>query len=98
MVMQQLLNLHDPVYDGEKRIYLATVMFLSEDDYVPLEFLDDFNEMDALLTAIEGILINYFKPVLNTQNRKETIHSVNSQVHIQNFVGSILNDSFIYLK
>lgn len=46
----------------------------------------------------EGILINYFKPVLNTQNRKETIHSVNSQVHIQNFVGSILNDSFIYLK
>ncbi|MGF2144415.1 hypothetical protein ACQUEF_03565 [Vagococcus fluvialis] len=93
-----ITKLHGPEYGGKKRIYLATVMFLSEDEYVPLEFLEDFNEMDALLIAIEGTLINHFKPDLNTHNRKETIHSVNSQVHIQNFVGSILNDSFIYLN
>lgn len=92
-----ITKLHDPKFEGVKRIYLATVMFLSENEYIPLEFLDDFKEIKDLLIAIEGTLINSIKPVLNIQNIDRTMHHIGSQVHIQNFVRKVLNDKFFYL-
>lgn len=94
-----ITKLHDPKFNGMKRIYLGTVMFISKDnkDYIPLEMMASEQEMSELLAAIEGTLINSFKPELNTQNKKKTDYSIGSQLHIQNFVGSMLHDEFVYL-
>lgn len=69
-------------------------MFLNRDDYIPLEYITPLEYGRTLLSYTESILINHFKPELNTLllnggNEVPTIH-----FHIQNFTDTspFLND------
>lgn len=92
------LKLHNPKYENyKKRVYFGTVMFLNKDDYIPLEYITPLEYGKTLLNYTESILINYFKPELNTLlvnggNEVPAIH-----FHIQNFTDTspFLNDIFL---
>lgn len=94
-----LTKLLHPKYSiGQKKIYFGTVMFLSNDGYIPLEFLEDEKELALLLTQIESTLIAALRPELNTDYKLGTRHKISSQVHIQNTTSNFLNDKFIGLQ
>lgn len=92
-----ITKLHNSVYEGTiKRIYLGDIMFLSdENEYIPMEFLSKEEESNNLILQIEAALIHNLKPELNTQQINKKNFSINSQIFIQNFVGSILNQKTI---
>ena len=74
-------------------------MFLSDDkEYIPLEFIQSYDEAKKYLGEMEALLIAWFKPELNI--RKETAGEMKdlSIVHIQNFsdVSDFLNDYMVY--
>lgn len=82
------LKLHDPKYDGiEKNIYFATVMLLSENEYMPLEFIQPYTIAEKLLENVEAGLIYNLKPELN----KVHFHKNNAQfqmlLNIENHSG-----------
>lgn len=94
------LKLHHPKYSKyNKRVYFGTIMFLSDDkEYIPLEFIQSYDEAKKYLGEMEALLIAWFKPELNI--RKETAGEMKdlSIVHIQNFsdVSDFLNDYMVY--
>lgn len=95
------LKLHNPKYNSfNKRVYFGSVTFLSENyDYIPLEFINPYNDAKNYLDEMEALLISHFKPELNARNEKtKIINSVN--VHIQNFsnVSRFLNDYFVFYE
>lgn len=93
------LKLHNPIYDNyKKRVYFGTVVFLDDNsEYLPLEYITPLNTAKELLAFTEMILINYFKPELNTQY-KNINSPISTQFHIQNFTDTspFLNDVFVF--
>jgi len=79
-------KLHNPIYKGfNKRIYFATLVFLSKDrKYIPLEFINPFEESEKYLNDIEALLIAHFNPELNIKPEKIRYINDLSAIHIQN--------------
>lgn len=92
------LKLHNPKYEGyKKRIYFGTIVFLSESNVIPLEYITPLEYARTLLSYTESILIKNFKPELNTLLIDSNIDIPKIQFHIQNFTDTspFLNDIFI---
>lgn len=92
------LKLHNPKYEGyKKRIYFGTIVFLSESNFIPLEYITPLEYARTLLSYTESILIKNFKPELNTLLIDSNIDIPKIQFHIQNFTDTspFLNDIFI---
>ena len=92
------LKLHNPIYDNyKKRVYFGNIVFLDDNkEYLPLEYITSLDTAKELLSFTEMILINYFKPELNTQY-KNINNPISIQFHIHNFTDTspFLNDIFI---
>lgn len=93
------LKLHNPIYQMyNKRIYFGTIMFLSETEYIPLEFITPYNLAEKYLGEMEAFLIDRLNPELNI--KKEQIGELEnlSVVHVQNFsnVSMFMHDYFVY--
>lgn len=92
------LKLHNPKYEGyKKRVYFGTIVFLNKSDYIPLEYIIPLEYARTLLSYTESILINYFKPELNTLLIDSKIDIPKIQFHIQNFTDTspFLNNIFV---
>lgn len=96
-----LTKLLHPKYDGyEKKIYFATIVFLTkEKDYLPLEWVHPLKSSNNLLTQIEARLITHFKPVLNKHHINTKRKRLYTMFHMQNFTqsSSIFHDEFIQI-
>lgn len=94
------LKLYNPIYDSyKKRVYFGTIMFLDSDsNYLPLEYITPLEKAQELLNNTEKLLINHFKPELNTQNLYILENELKVNFHIQNFTETKLfkGDVFIY--
>lgn len=92
------LKLHNPIYDDyKKRVYFGTAIFLDKNkDYLPLEYITPLEKAKELLSFTEKILINHFKPELNTQNIdiKDPISTI---FHIQNFTDTTLFEGDVFI-
>ena len=93
------LKLHNPVYQNyNKRIYFGTAVFLSKNEYIPLEFIRPYMLAKKYLGNIEAFLIDRLKPELNV--KYESIGELKnlSLVHIQNFSEEpiFMRDCFVY--
>lgn len=91
------LKLHNPKYgEYKKRVYFGTIVFLNTKDYLPLEYIRPLEYARTLLGYTESILINHFKPELNTLLINSNIKIPTIQIHIQNFTDTspFLNDIF----
>lgn len=66
-----ITKLHNPKYEGfEKRIYIASLMFYDDFDYLPIEYIRNLGSAEKLLSSIEAQLIYDFQPELNTSHKK----------------------------
>lgn len=92
-----LTKLHNPKYDNlEKNIYLANVILLTDEHYLPLEWIQDLSYASKILNKIESHLIYHFQPELNTNLKTKKISTYDFSFHIQNFNDTgFLNDEFI---
>lgn len=93
------LKLLNPIYQGySKRIYFGTIMFLSETEYVPLEFITPYNLAEKYLGEMEAFLIDRLNPELNSKSERIGDLENLSVVHIQNFsnVSMFMHDYFVY--
>ncbi|MEK4067594.1 hypothetical protein [Peribacillus sp. FSL R5-0717] len=80
------LKLHAPEYeDLSKHIYFGTVVFLDhEKKYMPLEFIQPFEDAKSLLSNLEAGLIYYLKPELNTTYLNKNHARFDMFVNIEN--------------
>lgn len=80
------LKLHAPEYEGlSKHIYFGTIVFLDhERKYMPLEFIQPFEDAKNLLSNIEAGLIYYLRPELNTIYLKKNHACFDMLVNIEN--------------
>lgn len=96
------IKLHNPQYSGlEKSIYFATIMLLSHDgDYMPLEFIQPYDEAQNLLTNLEAGLIYSLKPELNKVHLHKNNTKIDMRLNIENHSGisSILHGEQIFIK
>lgn len=94
------LKLNNPIYDSfKKRVYFGTIVLLNRHcNYLPLEYIEPLEKAKNILSSIEKLLINYFKPELNKQNIHSAINLIETTFHIQNFTGTQLfkGDKFIF--
>jgi hypothetical protein len=93
-----ITKLHAPQYhDKIKSIYLARVMLLAGDDYLPLEWVHPLNLALRILDSVEAELIFSMKPELNTQKNNRCYVTQSFQIHIQNFTpdSEFLHDRFV---
>ena len=92
------LKLHNPIYaEYKKRVYFGTVVFIDENkDYLPLEYIRPLEKARNLLSSVEKVLIQYFKPELNIQDMHSELSMRPFQIHIQNFTDKspFLNDIY----
>ncbi|USK45520.1 hypothetical protein [Cytobacillus oceanisediminis] len=92
------LKLHNPKYMNlEKKIYFGCVVFLTDEDHLPLEWMHPLSKAIKILDSVESGLIYHFKPELNTMKMKKNYSTFYSQLHIQNFTKKtrFLHDTFI---
>ncbi|MAF32351.1 MAG: hypothetical protein CMF60_09135 [Magnetococcales bacterium] len=91
------LKLHNPLYEGHiKRIYLCSVWFYFNDEYIALEWIKPEETALNLLDIIESNIIYGLKPHLNVQ-KKNTPPQIGFNIHIQNFCDTkVLNDEFVF--
>jgi len=80
------LKLHAPEYEGlSKHIYFGTVVFLDNDKkYMPLEFIQPFEDAKNLLSNLEAGLIYNLKPELNSVYLKRYHALFDMYVNIEN--------------
>lgn len=93
------LKLHNPIYDNyKKRVYFGNIIFLDKNkDYVPLEYITPLEKAKKLLAFTEKILINHFKPELNTQNI-DINDPISTIFHIQNFTDTNLFEDDVFVS
>lgn len=95
------LELHHPKYEGmSKKIYFGAVVFLDyKKRYMPLEWIQPYDDAHSLLLSLEAGLIYYFSPELNKSNINKNNSRFPIKLHIQNFSqqSDFLHDSFITL-
>ena len=66
-----ITKLHDPRFNGfEKKLYLASLMFHDDFDYLPIEYIREIDRAEKLLSSIEAQIIYDLQPELNTSHRK----------------------------
>ncbi|MGR3761917.1 hypothetical protein ACUXV3_17595 [Roseobacteraceae bacterium NS-SX3] len=66
-----ITKIHNPKYDGfEKGLYLASLMFYDDFDYLPIEYIRELDRAEKLLSSIEAQIIYDFQPELNTSHKK----------------------------
>ncbi|MEJ2901625.1 hypothetical protein WAE58_04290 [Pedobacter panaciterrae] len=96
------IKLLDPNYDGKlKWIYLCQVMLnATNDEYLPLEFLGDKTLAEDILDDAESVLIDDYKPVLNTKKMDRLKVKRNFTIQIQkSFADSTaIQDKFIFAR
>lgn len=93
------VRLHDPKYDGMlKRVYRGCVMFLTEEEYLPLEWISPLAAAEKLLACVEATLIFGLQPELNTLLRREFDHTISLTVQVENHCGTgfLNDDQFAY--
>ncbi|MDM5220339.1 hypothetical protein QUF86_06170 [Peribacillus sp. NJ11] len=80
------LKLHAPEYEGlSKHIYFGTVVLLDyEKNYMPLEFIQPFEDAKSLLSNLEAGLIYNLKPELNTTYLNTNYARFDMFVNIEN--------------
>ncbi|WP_280149097.1 hypothetical protein [Bacillus safensis] len=80
------LKLHAPKYEGlSKHIYFGTVVFLDDKkNYMPLEFIQPFEDAKNLLSNLEAGLIYDLKPELNSTYIKNIHACFDMLVNIEN--------------
>jgi len=92
------LRLHNPIYASyKKRVHFGTIMFLTDDkEYLPLEFIQPFDEAEKYLNEMESLLIRWFNPELNVRCGNMGMMK-QMFIHIQNFTESsdFLNDYMV---
>lgn len=73
-------------------------MFLSETEYVPLEFITPYSLAEKYLGEMEAFLIDRLNPELNSKSERIGDLENLSVVHIQHFSnGSMfMHDYFVY--
>ncbi len=93
------LKLHYPRYRSfSKHLYLGCVMLLTDDDYLPLEWIQPLSRALSILLDVEAQLIFEFKPELNSTQKRHYRAKLPITLHIQNFTGEsdFLNDCFVF--
>jgi hypothetical protein len=93
-----ITKLHAPEYQGlDKWLYLGCIVLLTEDNYLPLEWVNPLGRAQELLHSIEAQLIYYLQPELNINHKKHNNTKEYVQLHIQNFSSDtqFLNDQFV---
>ena len=81
------VDLHHPRYNGMmKQVYLAYVLLLTKDDYLPLEWVRPLNAAKAILAAVEATLIFGLQPELNERLRAEYRQRISITLSIENCV------------
>lgn len=82
-----ITKLHAPRYRNKSKwIYLAQVMLLTADDYLPLEWVHPLDRALGILASVEAELIFSLKPELNTQKKNRSYVTDSFQIHIQNLI------------
>ncbi|MEI4769876.1 hypothetical protein WAX74_09500 [Psychrobacillus sp. FJAT-51614] len=96
------LKLHAPEYEGlSKHIYFGTVVFLDhEKNYMPLEFIQPFEDANSLLNTLEAGLIYNLKPELNTTYLNTNYARFDMFVNIENHSSrpSLLRDKQVSIQ
>lgn len=84
------LKLHAPEYEGlSKQIYFGTVAYLDHDkNYIPLEFIQPFEDAKNLLRSLEAGLIYDLKPELNSDYLNNNRACFDMLVNIENHTSS----------
>ncbi|WLR60162.1 hypothetical protein [Guptibacillus hwajinpoensis] len=80
------LKLHAPKYDGlSKHIYFGTVVFSDQErNYMPLEFIQPYEDANNLLRNLEAGLIYGMKPELNSTYLNKNHARFDMLVNIEN--------------
>ncbi|BCG61139.1 hypothetical protein [Paenibacillus sp. URB8-2] len=80
------LKLHAPEYEGmSKHIYFGTVVFLDNNkNYMPLEFIQPFEDAKNLLSNLEAGLIFNLKPELNSTYLNNSYALFDMYVNVEN--------------
>ncbi|MEF7438284.1 hypothetical protein V4V36_13540 [Paenibacillus lautus] len=80
------LKLHAPKYEGlSKHIYFGTVVFLDNNkNYMPLEFIQPFEDAKSLLSNLEAGLIFNLQPELNSIYLNNSYALFDMYVNIEN--------------
>ncbi|WEG19275.1 hypothetical protein PQ478_21555 (plasmid) [Alkalihalophilus pseudofirmus] len=96
------LKLHDPIYDGMmKHIYFGTVTFIDNDkEYMPLEFIQPYEDALNLLDNLEAGLIFNLKPDLNRTHRSRNNAKYDIVVNIENYSSrsNLLHNKQVYIQ
>jgi hypothetical protein len=81
------LKLHSPKYQGiVKHIYFGTVTLLdNKKNYMPLEFIQPYEDAVDLLNILEAGLIYYLKPELNRIHVKRNNARYDMIVNFENY-------------
>jgi hypothetical protein len=93
-----ITKLHAPQYQNKRKaVYLARIMLLTGDDYLPLEWVHPLSLALDILDSVEAELIFSLVPELNIQKKRRSYVTHPCQIQIQNFIpdATFLNDKFV---